>query len=141
MSDEKPTEIARMVDENGHTTTVSVSPLLKDGQTLLLMSDAVPRCICGVCEWCAPNGPPPEFNPEPPHVALVRPPPRCQHKTRHAPSSYNKHALHTLQCDLPEGHDGAHKHEIIEGREVLWFREGPPPAIDYSTRFRFFKDH
>lgn len=66
---------------------------------------------------------------------------RCQHKTRHAPSSYNKHALHTLQCDLDEHTDSRHVHKLNDSREVIWFREGPPPDVDYSTRFRFFKDH
>lgn len=67
--------------------------------------------------------------------------PRCQHETRHSFKSHNKHDTHTLRCSLAEGHADAHQWiDADTKRSVVWFREGPPPDIDYSTRFRFSKD-
>jgi len=67
--------------------------------------------------------------------------PQCAHKTRHSFKSYNKHDTHTLQYYDPSGHDGAHQwKDDVTGRSVIWFNDGPPPEVDYSTRFRFFKD-
>jgi hypothetical protein len=66
---------------------------------------------------------------------------KCQHKTRHSFTKGNKFKTHTLQCCHPAGHDGAHQWTDTDTkRSVVWFREGPPPDIDYSTRFRFSKE-
>lgn len=66
---------------------------------------------------------------------------QCAHKTRHSFKSHNKHDTHTIQCTQAAGHDGAHQWiDADTKRSVIWFREGPPPDVDYSTRFRFFKD-
>lgn len=41
---------------------------------------------------------------------------------------------HSVRCQLPEGHDGAHRHKK-DSRETLWFGEVTKP--DYSNRYRF----
>lgn len=40
---------------------------------------------------------------------------------------------HTLRCDKPEGHDGAHEHKA-ELRSTIWFGEARPMPTD--TRWR-----
>lgn len=64
---------------------------------------------------------------------------QCEHKTR-VPRKH-KYDLHTVQCSLEKGHDGMHQAENGVGHTSYWVNDGPPPEIDYSTKFRFFKDH
>lgn len=63
-------------------------------------------------------------------------PNRCQHKTR-THVSHNIHETHTYQCKLDENHGVMHEADGPVGHKIIWYREGPPPEIDYSTRFLF----
>lgn len=59
----------------------------------------------------------------------------CQHKTR--AKRTHIYDTHTVQCRKEEGHDGMHEADNGVGHVVYWFKEGPPPDVDYSQRFRF----
>jgi len=44
---------------------------------------------------------------------------------------------HSIRCQKPAGHEGAHENKDDAGRTVLWFSDSPQTQPEDTTRYRF----